>query len=237
VLEQETLLLDIEQLLAIRKLINVYGESGAGKTSLVLYLTGQLLTKELPYHYQCAWIQASEFFPSRRLFQLFEKNIDKLRFLRNNIFITPFKKPFLTYQEQVRFFSTLEQKLFPPELKLIVIDNVSHHLRFKLAQYSTINEKARLLNHFYEEQLLPLIVFCQKQDFILILIHEVSYNPKLGKIVPFFRKLYSRIETVDIFLEKDIATQYKILNLTYLDYHKQVGYQIQNDGFQWLDIS
>ena len=236
-MEQESLMLDIEQLLSSRRLLNVYGKSGAGKTSLVLYLAGQLLTKELPYHYQCVWIQASEFFPSRRLSQLFEKDFKKLRFLRNNIFITPFRKPFLSYKAQVRFFSTFVEKLLPPELKIIVIDNISHHLRFKLAQYSSINEKVRLLNHFYEEQLLPLITFCQKQDFILVLIHEVSYNPKLGRIVPFFHKLYSRIETVDIFLEQDITAQHKILNLTYLDYHKQVGYQIQNDGFQWISIS
>ncbi len=79
-------------------------------------------------------------------------------------------------------------------------------------------------------------MFCQKEDFILILIHEVSYNPALGKIVPFFHKLYSRIETVDIFLEKDVTAPFKILNLTYLDYHKRVGYQIQSDGFQWRQI-
>ena len=192
------------------------------------------MTKELPYHYQCVWIQASEFFPSRRLSQLFENNVKKLRFLRNNIFITPFKKPFLSYQGQAQFLSTIEEKVFPPEVKIMVIDNISHHLRFRLTQYDSISEKVRLLNRFYEEQLLPLILYCQKNEIILILLHEVSYNPELGKTVPFFHKLYSRIESIEIFLEKDITSPYKILNLSYLKYQKQVCYEIQNNGFQWV---
>ncbi|MFX0180479.1 MAG: hypothetical protein ACFE78_09820, partial [Candidatus Hodarchaeota archaeon] len=70
-----------------------------------------------------------------------------------------------------------------------------------------------------------------------ILIHEVSYNPNLKRILPFFYKLYSRIESIEIFLEKEISSPYKILNLTYLEYQKQVCYEIQNSGFQWMEIS
>lgn len=233
----QKLFLEIKNLLQSRMLVSIYGKSGTGKTFLGLYLVGNLLTEKEPYHYQCVWIQASEFFPSKRLSQLFQKDLKKLRFLRNNIFITPLKKPFLSHQEQAAFISQIQHKTLPPELKVIVIDNISHHLRYEISKYESISEKMSVLNDFYENQLFPLILYCQKDNIILILIHEVSYNPNLKKTIPFFHKLYSRIESIEIFLEKDLTSPYKILNLTYLEYQKQVCYEIQNSGFQWMEIS
>ena len=233
----QNIFLEVKTLLQSRMLVSIYGKSGTGKTSLGLYLVGNLLTEKEPYHYQCVWIQASEFFPSKRLSQLFQKDLKKLRFLRNNIFITPLKKPFLSYQEQNVFIPRIQHKTLPPELKVIVIDNISHHLRYEISIYENISEKVSVLNDFYENQLFPLIMYCQQDEIILILIHEVSYNPNLKRIVPFFYKLYSRIESIEIFLEKDITSPYRILNLTYLEYQKQLCYEIQNSGFQWMEIS
>lgn len=227
--------LEVETLLQTRILLSIYGKSGTGKTSLGLYLVGNLITEKEPYHHQCVWIQASEFFPSKRLSQLFQKDLKKLRFLRNNIFITPLKRPFLSIQEQAVFISQIQHKTLPPELKVIVIDNISHHLRYEISKYESISEKISVLNNFYENQLFPLIMYCQKDEIILILIHEVSYNPNLKKIVPFFHKLYDRIDSINIYLEKDLLSENKMLHLQYADYKNQINYRIQNYGFQWME--
>ncbi|MHA2429403.1 MAG: AAA family ATPase [Promethearchaeota archaeon] len=231
----QDILLEFKTLLQSRMLISIYGKSGTGKTFLGLYLVGNLLTEKEPYHYQCVWIQASEFFPSKRLSQLFQKDLKKLRFLRNNIFITPLKKPFLSYQKQAVIISQIQHKTLPPELKVIVIDNISHHLRYEISKYESISEKVSVLNDFYENQLFPLIMYCQQEDIILILIHEVSYNPNLKKIVPFLHKLYKRIDSINVYLEKDLISENKILHLNYADYNNQFNYRIQNHGFQWIE--
>ncbi|MGB5912550.1 MAG: AAA family ATPase [Promethearchaeia archaeon] len=227
----QDILLEVKTLLQSRMLLSIYGKSGTGKTFLGLYLVGNLLTEKEPYHYQCVWIQASEFFPSKRLSQLFQKDIKKLRFLRNNIFITPLKKPFLSYQEQAVLISQIQHKTLPPELKVIVIDNISHHLRYEISKYESISEKVSVLNDFYENQLFPLIMYCQKDEIILILIHEVSFNPDLKKTVLFFHKLYNRIDSINIYLEKDLISENKVLHLNYADYNNHFNYRIQNHGF------
>ncbi|MFX1584027.1 MAG: AAA family ATPase [Promethearchaeota archaeon] len=228
-------LLEIKTLLQSRMLISIYGKSGTGKTFLGLYLLGNLLTEKEPYHYQCIWIQACEFFPSKRLSQLFQKDLNKLQFLRNNIFITPLKKPFLSYQEQAVLISQIQHKTLPPELKVIIIDNISHHLRYEISKYESISEKVFILNDFYENQLFPLIMYCQQENMILILIHEVSYNPNLKKIVPFLHKLYNRIDSINVYLEKNLLSENKILHLIYSDYNNQFNYRIENHGFQWIE--
>ena len=214
----------------------MYGKSGTGKTSLALHLVVWLITNHKPYQDQCLWIQASEFFPTKRLNQIFNDNIEKLQYLRNNIFIAPFKCPFLSYKEQFEFLLEFEVKILPPELRYIVIDNISHHLRYELSICSTIKEKTMLLNQFYERQLLPLIIFCQKSGIVLILIHEVSYNPSLGKTLPFFHKLYNRIECIEIYLQRDIIIRQNTLSMSYLDLQKKIEYQIHKKGFQWISL-
>ena len=53
----------------------------------------------------------------------------------------------------------------------------------EISKYESISEKVSVLNEFYENQLFPLIMYCQHDDVILILIHEVSYNPNLKQQV------------------------------------------------------
>ncbi|MFX0032562.1 MAG: hypothetical protein ACFE8E_02865 [Candidatus Hodarchaeota archaeon] len=215
-------------------IISIHGKSGTGKTSLALHLVGWLITKHKPYQDQCLWIQASEFFPSKRLNQIFNDNDEKLQYIRNNIFIAPFKCPFPSYKEQFEFLLEFKVKILPPELRYIVIDNISHHLRYELSICSTIKEKTMLLNLFYQRQLLPLIIFCQKSGIVLILIHEVSYNPPLGKTLPFFHKLYDRIECIEIYLQNEFNQRQRSLSIKYLDLQKRIEYQIFKKGFQWI---
>lgn len=194
----------IQRLCSHHNILSISGESGTGKTTLALHLIGRLLTLEEPYTDTCIWIQASEKFPLKRLTQIFEDTSQRLEYIRNNIYIFPQEGPIHTYEEQ---FSIIQKiidpaSIGPPFLKYIVIDNVSHHLRYKLTQFNTPKHISYLLDSFYETQLMPLILFCKRNEIILILIHEVSYSPSLQETRLFFYKLYERIRTIDIVLSK-----------------------------------
>lgn len=226
--------MDLQSLIQQKCILSLYGKSGTGKTSLALKFVGWSMTRNKIFQDQCIWIQASECFPARRLNQLFGEETEKLRYIHKNIFISPLKHPFLSYQEQNEYLSEIETKVLPPDLRYIVIDNISHHLRFEISKYSAISKKLILLNKFYETQILPLVLLCHVKNIILILIHEVSFNPSLERTVPFFHKLYSRLECIEVDLQKNQFTDQNILRLRHLGFQKQVEYRIYEKGFHWI---
>lgn len=217
---------ELHSLFQQKRILSLYGKSGTGKTSFALFFICNSMTESKPFQTQCVWIQASELFPIRRLNQLYNNDIERLHYTRQNLFISPLSHPFLSYKEQSEYFSEIEEKIFPPKLRFIAVDNISHHLRFEISNYVSVSEKIKILNKFYETQILPLVLFCQINNLILILIHEVSYNPSLEKIVPFFHKLYSRLKCIEIELKNDQITAQNFLSLKYLNFQKQVKYQI-----------
>ena len=66
ILNEKDLLEIISLILKRENVIHVKGKAGSGKTNLVLYLVYHLLGSR----HACAWIQASEHFPVKRLKQL-----------------------------------------------------------------------------------------------------------------------------------------------------------------------
>lgn len=194
----------MRKLISHHNIISISGESGTGKTTLALQLIGLLLTSEHAFEDTCIWIQASDIFPLKRLTQIFKEQENKLEYIQNNIFVIPPTNPIRTYKQQsliIRQIFSAEGNL-PPYLKYIVIDNISHHLRYTLTHYHIPKEATQFLDAFYETQLMPLIMFCKRKGIILMLIHEVSYNPKDQCNRPFYHKLYDRIRTIDIILNK-----------------------------------
>jgi archaellum biogenesis ATPase FlaH len=194
----------IERLFSHHNILSVSGESGTGKTTLALQLIGTLLSKDEIYNDSCIWVQANEKFPVRRLMQIFDASPQKLEYIRNNIYTIPQKGLIHTYEEQASILNKIINPEFnkPPNLRFIVIDNISHHLRYRLTHYNTPKDVLSLLDSFYDTLLMPLIIFCKRNKVILVLIHEVTYSPKLEKVKPFFYKLYDRIRTIDIVLSK-----------------------------------
>ena len=207
----------IQKLLSHHNLVSISGESGTGKTTLALQIIGKLLTYNEPYTDSCIWIQAGEQFPIKRLTHLFDDNPKELEFLTSNIYIIPQNKPIHNYEEQASVLQMIRNPtaILPPSLKYIVFDNVSHHVRYKITQYSTPKEVTSLLDSFYETQLMPLILFCKRNGIILILIHEVTYSPLLQKVRPFFYKLYDRINTIDLVLSKVYYSKKKNLEISF----------------------
>jgi RecA/RadA recombinase len=216
---------EFRKLFSHENIISISGESGTGKTTLALDMVGNLITSNKQAFSSCIWIQASEYFPKKRLTQMFKNHPNNLRGVNENIFIIPKRNPVSTYEAQSKTIQTIfnSTSMLPPNLKFIVIDNISHHLRFKIAQSNDFSYKASVLDDFYESQLLPLILFCQRNDITLILIHEVSFNPNSMKNRPFYHKLYDRMKTVEI-----------ILNNIYNDSQKEMKLSVNNHKYSFI---
>lgn len=77
-------------------------------------------------------------------------------------------------------------------------------------------------NFFFDNLLYPLIMFCQREDITLILIHESTFDFVNQKNRFFFYKLYERILALNInlfkssgnviaIISKNVNVKYKIL--------------------------
>jgi len=226
----------LQRLFSFNNVVSISGESGTGKTNLVLHLIGDLLTYE-KCSGSCIWIQASEPFPSSRLIQIFEKYPDKLKYIQENIFILPKVQKISNYLEQDKIINHLidDNTILPPDLKYIVIDNISHQLRFEVSNSANISNVVSSLDTFYEKQLYPLIVFCIRNNIILFLLHEVTYVPGLSEIRPFFYKLYDRLGTIDIILHNSkFNTKRKEMEILFNHSKKIFPYTIEQRGIQLL---
>ena len=194
----------LREVLEKNTVVHLSGKSGTGKTSFALYLIGQLL-KDDDYG---IWIQASESFPKKRFEIMYGTNQKHFNVLKNQLLVTP-EKSFSSFENQSRFMKKFgsEEFLYPPDVQFIVIDNISHHLRFHLSNIKEIGEKVFFLDNFYSSELQPLILRCSRERIALILIHEVSFNMRLKQNLPFFNKLYERIKGINIVLRQSPITK------------------------------
>ena len=160
---------------------------------------------------------------------MFEIYLEELEYIQNNIFIQPAKRSILSLEEQKSIIETLinPSTILPPSLKYIVIDNISHHLRYTL-QHTT--NRYSLLDRFYDEQLFPLILFCIREHIHLILIHEVTYNPTLDRTKPFFYSLYDRIEKIDIVLHKVFNSEKRTMKISHDQSQWKFQYILAHNG-------
>ena len=230
---QKSVMNGIEDIFHESALISISGKAGTGKTSLSLFLIGNFLTSLIPYDGCCVWIQASEPFPKNRLGSMFRSNDNKLKYLTNNIFITPGSGPYSTFDIQLEALKRFSRSkyLLPPDIKFIVIDNISHHLRFRFSQINDITQKAYLINEFYDTVLNPLIFRCQRENINLILIHEVSFDVKTQQTRPFFAKLYERIRGVHISLLKSFISNQRTMELKFNNTQISIKFNLVDSGF------
>jgi len=215
-------------------IISIYGESGTGKTTLTLQIISEFIIKHKSQNRQCIWVQASEIFPKKRLQTMYRNEPEIISALLKNIFVIPGKKPFSNITTQSAFLKNFETLALPPNLKYIVIDNISHHLRYAQANISVFQEKMKLMNEFFNHQLFPLIMFCLREKIILFLIHEVSFDPQSGQLKAYNNKLFERVRCVEINLLKSIGSQLKSMILSTRNIKKQYTYEISEKGFVWL---
>ncbi len=217
---------EIRKLSSFSTIFNISGESGTGKTSLALQLVEGILSNDE----SCIWIQASEKFPNLRLSQLYEEKM--LQEIQDKIYVIPKGRQIQTYLEQTHIIQNLTNPdtELPPDTKMIVIDNISYHLRFEVGIRPSIEGKCNMQNRFYEEQLFPLISLCNLKSINLILIHEVTYDPSIDCTRPFFYKLYDRLEGVEILLLNKFRSKNKEMKIVFNGSHKLFSYDIEQSG-------
>jgi hypothetical protein len=225
----------IKDLFQENTVISISGKAGTGKTSFSLFLIGTFLTSKIPYDGSCVWVQASEPFPKKRLSSMFGDDKKKLMYLTGNFFIIPGNGPFTSYDLQLEILRDLSEKdsLLPPDLGFIVIDNISHHLRFKLSQINDVNQRSYLINNFYDTVLSPLIFRCHREKINLILIHEVSFDVESQQTRLFFSKLYERIKGVHINLSKSFISNQRTIDITCNDIQFSSEFNIIGNGFNF----
>ncbi len=229
-LEKSVIISQIIDLAKKNGLISISGKSGTGKTTLALQFVSSLMTLEKPYRDQCVWVQASEQFPKKRLKSLFKSYPDRLNYVLKNVFVAPGLKPFSTFVEQSDFFRKLKTTIFPNKVRFIVIDNISHHLRFAASSCSDFKGRRMLLDEFFSVQLFPLIMRCLREKIVLILIHEVSFDPSSGKTKSFFSKLYDRIDSLKVNLSKVIGSGLKQMEISSKSTSTKFAYEIRDSG-------
>jgi len=235
-ISQEKVFTDFNRLFSRKTVISIYGASGTGKSTLSLQIVGSLLTHSEPYEDCCVWLQASEAFSKKRLYQMFKDKPCELDYLTKHVFVIPPDGPCISYSQQADVISKLVKKnsILPYNLKFIVIDNISHHLRFEIMKAEGFSGYSSLVNLFFSEQLYPLIMFCEREAIKLIIIHEVSYSPASNKIIPFLGKLFSRIECLNIFLSKDIRDRKNKMAVECEDSIYEFKYQLGDIGLKIL---
>jgi len=219
-----------------KSIISISGKSGTGKTTLALQMVGNLLTNDASYEGSCVWLQASELFPKKRLVSLYRTDPEKINYLMKSIFVFPRRKPFSNYREQSTFFDDLGAILLPSNAKFMVIDNISHHLRLAASLNLDLKKRVLLYDQFFNSQLFPLIMRCLRDNITLILLHEVSFDPASGKTLPFFNKLYSRIQAISITLSKGFKSKVKKMEISYGDSSNSTkfNYEIKDSGISLL---
>ena len=222
----------MHKLMVRHKILNISGESGTGKTTFALQLVGNFLTHTYTFEECCIWVQASEAFPIRRLSSMFNNFPGKFSYLQKNIFITPRNATLNTYFDQSQLLVNIinEHSNLPPNLRYIVIDNISHHLRYEISKYKDIKLITSLIDDFYDSQLLPLIMFCQREGICLLLIHEVSYDPNSGKNRSFLFKLYDRLDTIKIELEYICNKRDRRARIFTQDHCQEFKYTLHDSG-------
>ena len=219
-----------------KSIISISGKSGTGKTTLALQMVGNLLTNDASYEGSCVWLQASELFPKKRLVSLYRTDPEKINYLMKSIFVFPRRKPFSNYREQSTFFDDLGAILLPSNAKFMVIDNISHHLRLAASLNLDLKKRVLLYDQFFNSQLFLLIMRCLRDNITLILLHEVSFDPASGKTLPFFNKLYSRIQAISITLSKGFKSKVKKMEISYGDSSNSTkfNYEIKDSGISLL---
>ncbi len=166
---------------------------------------------------------------------MFKLEPKRLNYLKHNFFVKPQGRVMTSYSEQESILKDLTRldKILPPNLKYLVIDNISNKLRFELSENSDLGTRSLIANEFFHCQLVPLINFSVRARVKLILIHEVSYSPNLNKTLLFFHKLYDRIESLNIFLSQSFATKKRQLQIFVKDQKKILDYSLSSEGFNW----
>lgn len=217
-------------------LINICGKGGTGKTTYALQLLSHYLPQPLfdqKLEPRFVWIQASEKFPKKRLVEMYREEKSILQYLQTHILLYP-RYLIANYDELLLRLSSLFENsdTLPFIPAAIVIDNISHYLRLEISNYKEVSIITTLLDDFFDTIIVPLCFYCGRRGISLILIHEVTYDPKQDKMVMFNHNLFSNLKSLNIKLEKSPITNRQVISFHYKGNRKSFRYQLQRKGIK-----
>ena len=160
------------------KIIQIYGKSGSGKSTLAMHFAKFILESR---HGKLLWIDTEKKTTTKRVHQIIGAQSSK-----NFLIAQP-----TTYYAQEKTFQAILSIAIP--ISAVVVDTISHHFRYR-GQNESWNSYSEHLQYFYEQYILPLLVFQEKSDSYLILIHQVTSVPEIGD-KPFLYKVYEEIKS------------------------------------------
>jgi len=220
----------LREIISEYKIISIIGESSTGKTTLALQLIANLMNLDEKTTKKAIWIQASEKFPKKRLITMYQNHPKVVSNLLRRIYVIPKEKTFSDISTQSKFFRNFKNLALPPRIKYLVIDNISHHLRFAQANISDFKAKLKFMDEFFTQELFPLIMFILRENYYLFLIHEVSFDPKLGQLRAYNNQLFERIKGIEICLSNLVRSKLKMMSISIDGVHKQFTYEISDQG-------
>ena len=165
------------------KIIQIYGRAGSGKSTLAMHFVRYIL-EDNP-NSKVFWIDTERKTTSKRLEQTVGKYTRSMFISQPN-----------TYQNQEETIRTLSNLTIP--LTGVVVDTISHHFRGLENEGSWFHYSEKLLA-FYENQILPLLIFQERMDCYLLLLHQVTSVPNEGD-KPFMHKIFDEISSSWIYL-------------------------------------
>ncbi|TXT58838.1 MAG: putative DNA repair and recombination protein RadB [Promethearchaeota archaeon] len=253
----------INELLGRFSVINIYGKSGMGKSTYGLQLLKFFLEpsisvakSKIQMHFKsesiykhpemeelevnevmayAIWIQASELFSKNRFITLFKDQPNAFDYMQNHTLILP-KGTCKDYYQMSILLNKLsgQEMVLPPNIAVIVIDNISHHLRFEIGKVEDVQLTVSLLDDFFDSVMMPLFFFCGSQKIKLVLIHEVSYNPKQNKTIMFNHNLFGNIKAFNIELVQETNIKQKVINYHFYDRTASFRYELTSKGLHIL---
>jgi len=75
---------------------------------------------------------------------------------------------------------------------------------------------------------------CLREKIVLILVHEVSFDPTSGKTKPFYSKLYDRIDSIKVNLSKTMGSGLKQMEVNSKNASTKFAYEIRGSGIVGL---
>ena len=153
--------------------------------------------------------------------------------MKKRILITPINKLCNSYEEQREILNQFQiyKVILPPNIRFIVIYNISYNLRFEINKSHNIADIPSIIDDFFCIQLFPLVIYCHRKQFTLILLHEITYNPKLDQNLKFLKNLYNQLDSLNVFLNDNPMDTYKKMEITIEDIKWFLNYLISNNGF------
>ncbi|MFX1237341.1 MAG: hypothetical protein ACFE8P_06420, partial [Promethearchaeota archaeon] len=200
------------------------------------YIIGEYLSREENLESSCLWIQASEQFSKKRIEKIYAPHQSKNTHILSNVFVLPGKNPCKNLIEQQQILNKIvnPRTLLPPDLKYIVIDNISHHLRYEISKTNDVAVIMKMMNQFFEMHLLPLIMYSQREGIVIVFLHEITYVPTLNQEKPFFYKLYDRIDCIHIQLMNSIGkNKFMFIQSDRTIPKSKFSYTLCDSGFQF----